>query len=70
LEWRCHESRHSTDRRKVHRRTRARPIKIYEVNQRCAAINEVSRNPRRLICWRANASCGAWPEDNARPSTV
>ena len=70
LKWCCNESRHRADRRKVHRRTRARTIKVNEVNQRCAAINKVPRNARRLIRWRTNAGRSTRPEDNARPSSV
>jgi hypothetical protein len=70
LKWCCNESRHGADRRKVLRRTRARTVKVNEVNQRCAAINKVPRNACRLICWRTNTGCSTRPEDDARSSAV
>jgi hypothetical protein len=70
LKWCCNESRHGADRRKVHRRTRARTIKVNEVNQRCAAIYKVPRNTRWLVRWRTDTSCSTRPEDDARSSAV
>jgi hypothetical protein len=70
LKWCCNESRHGADRRKVLRRARPRPVKVNEVNERCAAINKVPRNAGWLIRWRTNTGRCARPEDDARSSTV
>jgi len=48
-----------------HRCGGACAIKVNEMNQRCTAINKVTRNACWLIGWCADTSCGARPEDNA-----